>query len=170
MPQEITSLPTSLPTSFPADLLRFDLSDPLVRKIVFVAAGLIVLVVALRILGRVRATSAAARLHAELREGRDALRLHQEEVRKHAEQIIATSSTTRIAGYRILRQVETVCTDGQASSTSALELLKALAAEKGANGIINVQTQQSATGKWVASGDAVVLRDMGRRDVPPRRQ
>jgi hypothetical protein len=169
MPPELTSLPTSLPTSFPANLLRFDLGDPLVRMIVILAVGLVVLVIVLRILGRLRAGWAAARLRAEWRRGREELQQQQEDIHKLAQQIEATSSTARIAGYLILRQVEAVCTDGRTSSSAALERLKALAAEKGANGIINVQTQQAPSGKWVASGDAVVLRTVERRDMPPRR-
>ena len=169
MPPELTSLPTSLPSSFPASLLRLDMSDPLVRLIVYLAVGLVVLVIVLRIFGRVRANLAAARLRSELRQGREEIQHQHEEAERLAGQIVATSSTARIAGYLILRQVETVCTDGRASSSAALELLKALAAGKGANGIINVQTQQSPNGKWVASGDAVLLRSVERRDIPPRR-
>jgi len=47
-----------------------------------------------------------------------------------AEQIVATSSTPRIAGYALIRQVETVFSDGRPSSAAAVELAKALAAQK----------------------------------------
>jgi len=145
-----------------------NIEDPLVRRIVLAAAAFLLLVVALRVIGRRRAAAAEARRRAELRRGFDAVRLRQEEIRRLAGRIEATSSTSRIAGFTIVRQVETVFTDACASSVTAIELAKALAAQKGANALINLQTQQVG-GKWVASGDAVVVRLLGRRgeDPPP---
>jgi uncharacterized protein YbjQ (UPF0145 family) len=150
------SLPTSLPVSF-------DLQDPLVRRIVLAAAALVLLVILLRIAGRWREARAAARRRAELRRQYESVRLEQAEIARLAQEIVATSSTARIAGYAILRQVETVFGDGKPSSGAAAELVKALAAQKGANALINLQTRQMATGKWVASGDAVVVKLIGRR-------
>lgn len=145
-----------------------NIEDPLVRRIVLGAAAFVVLVLVLRVIGRRRAAAAEARRRAELRRDYDAVRLRQEEIRRLASQIAATSSTNRIAGFTIVRQVETVFTDGCASSVTAIELAKALAVQKGANALINLQTQQVG-GKWVASGDAVVVRLLGRRGegTPP---
>ncbi len=159
-----------MPTSLP---VNFDWADPLVRRIVLAAAALIVLVIVLRIVGRWRETRAAARRRAELHQHFDVVRLEQEEIRRLAEQLVATSSTTRVAGYAILRQVETIFSDGKPSSVAAVDLVKALAAQKGANALINLQTRQTPAGKWVASGDAVIVKLIGRRGesggtgVPP---
>lgn len=139
----------------------FSIADPLVQKIVAGAAILIALVVLLRTLSRIREARLAARRRAALRQEHEAIRLQQEEIKRLAEQIVATSSTARIAGYAIVRQVETVFSDGKPSSATAAELVKALAAQKGANALINVQTRQVPTGKWSASGDAVVVKLIG---------
>jgi hypothetical protein len=45
-----------------------------------------------------------------------------------------------------------------------VEFAKALAAQKGANALVNLQTRQTAVGKWVASGDGVVVKLIARRD------
>lgn len=151
--------PTSLPTSLPIDLSV--LNDPLVQKIVAGAAGLILLVILLRILGGWRAGIAERRRRAEIRKSFDAVRMQQEELRKLGEQVVATSSTSRIAGFALVRQVETVFSEPQRSSGAAVEMVKALAAQKGANAIINLKTEQMASGKWTASGDAVLVRPFG---------
>ena len=140
-----------------------NIQDDLVQKIVAFAAGFIVLVIVLRIWGGRRAAAAAARRRAELRRDYEVVRLQREEIRKLAVRIEATSSTSRIAGFTIVRQIETVFTDGRASSVAAVELAKALAAQKGGNALINLQTQQTPNGKWVANGDAVVVKTFGRR-------
>ncbi len=158
------SLAQSLPTSLPVNL---DLQDPLVQRIVLAAVALLSLVILLRILGRWREARAAARRRAELHQRFESVRLQQEEIKHFAGQIVATSSTTRIAGYAIVRQVEAVVSDGKPSSIAAVELLKALAAQKGANAVINLQTQQTPAGKWIASGDAVVVKLIGRRGDAP---
>ncbi len=155
-------IPASLPVSF-------DLKDPLVQRIVLAAAALIGLVIVLRIVGRWREARAAARRRAELRRQYESVRLEQAEIARLAAEIVATSSTARIAGYAILRQVETVFSDGKPSSATAVELAKALAAQKGANALINVQTRQVPTGKWSASGDAVVVKLIGRRGDNPEK-
>lgn len=140
-----------------------NLSDPVAQRIVAAALGLIVLVVVLRIIGRRREAAAAAHRRAELRQAYDSVHLRKEEIKRLAEQITATSSTNRVTGFTIVRQVETIFTDGQASSVAAVELAKALAAQKGGNAVVNFQTRQTPTGKWVASGDAVVVRILTRR-------
>jgi len=150
MPEWLQNLPASL-------------SDPLVRRIVWAAAGIIVLVIVLRIIRRVRYRLANARLRATLARERDEMHQQQAEAHRLAERILATSSTARIAGYAIVRQVETLITEARPSSAGAMELLKATAARKGANALINVQTQQTAGGKWVANGDAVVVKLIPRR-------
>lgn len=140
-----------------------DIQDPLVRRIILAAAGFILLVLVLRVIGRRRERAAWARRRAELHRTYEQVRLEQEEIRELAARIEATSSTSRIAGFSIVRQIETVFTDGRPSSAAAVELAKALAARKGANALINLHTQQTPAGKWVASGDAVVVRAYGRR-------
>ena len=52
---------------------------------------------------------------------------------------------------------QTVFSDGRPSSLAAVEYVKAMAAQKGANAIINLESRQTPTGKWMASGDAVVV-------------
>jgi hypothetical protein len=143
-------------------ITSLSVDDPVVQKIVAGAVLLIMLVIVLRLIGRHRETVAAARRRAELHQAFAGVRLEQEEIRRLAQQIIATSSTARVAGYAILRQVETVFSDGKSSSGTAVDLVKALAAQKGANAIINLQTRQTPAGKWVASGDAVLVKLIGR--------
>jgi hypothetical protein len=71
--------------------------------------------------------------------------------------IIATSTGNRLAGYRVKRQVEAVFVDGCRSPEEAMLALKAAAAERGANAILNVRTERTTAGKCSASGDAVVV-------------
>ncbi len=146
------------------EFLRF--SDPLVQRIVYGAAAFAVIVVVLRVIVAWRERRRSARIRKELQRDYDKVRLQQEEIRKLAGQIEATSSTPRITGFAITRQIETVFSEPRASSVSAVELAKALAAQKGANAIINLQTQQAPNGKWFASGDAVVVKVIGRRKPP----
>lgn len=72
--------------------------------------------------------------------------------------IIATSSTGEIAGFTIKRQIEAVFSDGHPSPQHAIDMLKAIAARKGANAIINVASGRVGGGKCVAQGDAVIVR------------
>lgn len=137
--------------------------DPLAVRIIVGAAVLVVVALLLRIIGRRREAVAAARARAELREGMQEVRLKLEEIHRLAERIITTSSTSHIAGYVIVRQVEAVFSDGCKSSALAVDMVKALAAQKGANGIVHLQSQQAPGGKWVASGDAVLIKALGRR-------
>ena len=148
-------------------LRKVNLSDPLVQKIVIGAVALIFLVILAKIVGRVREGAAEARRRAERKREAGEAQTQEEELKRSAEQIVATSSTARIAGYGIVRQVETLYTEARPSSVAAVELLKGLAARKGANGIVNLQSQQLPTGKWVASGDAVVVKLFNRRGEKP---
>jgi uncharacterized protein YbjQ (UPF0145 family) len=79
----------------------------------------------------------------------------QAERRELARGIIATSTGNRLAGYRVVRQVEAVFVEGLQTPEDALVALKALAVQRGANAVLNVQTQRTAAGKCSASGDAV---------------
>lgn len=74
-----------------------------------------------------------------------------------AARIIATSTGGRLAGFRIVRQVEAVFVEGYRTPEEAIVALKAGAAERGANGILNVQTDRTSAGRCTASGDAVVV-------------
>ena len=75
--------------------------------------------------------------------------------RAEAAKILATSSTQSIAGYDIKEQVEAVYVDGFRRPEEAVEGLKAVAAMKGANAIINLKHERTASGKCSADGDAV---------------
>jgi hypothetical protein len=78
--------------------------------------------------------------------------------RAEASKIIATSSTDRIVGYEIIRQVEAVFVEGFRRPEEALEGIKAAAAMKGANALTNVHTEHTAAGRCTARGDAVVVK------------
>ncbi len=78
--------------------------------------------------------------------------------RQEAMKILATSSTQNIAGYKIVQQVEAVYVDGFRRPEEAIEGIKAVAAMKGANAIINLKHDRSAAGKCSASGDAIVVK------------
>ena len=78
--------------------------------------------------------------------------------RRAAVKIIATSSTGTVAGYEIVRQVDAVFVEGLRSQGEAIAALKAVAASRGANAIINLTHQHTAAGRCTAQGDAVVIR------------
>jgi len=85
---------------------------------------------------------------------------HAELDRKRKEKaltIVATSTSSRLAGFRLVRQVEAVFVEGYRTPEEALTALKAAAAERGANGVLNVKTERTAAGRCTASGDAVVI-------------
>ena len=77
--------------------------------------------------------------------------------REQAAGIIATSTGSRLVGYRLVRQVEAVFVEGYRSPEDALAALKADASERGANALINVKTERTSAGKCAASGDAVLV-------------
>ena len=54
-------------------------------------------------------------------------------------------------------------TEGHKSPANAVEMLKALAAQKGANAIINLAGERPPGNKCVARGDAVIVRSLQRR-------
>ena len=160
---------TTMPVGSPIERLLRDLgiNDPLAIKIVYAAAAFIVLVIVLSVVSRRRTARRATGEQAALRRGYDEFQWRQKEINRLALRIEATSSTGRIAGFAIVRQVEAVFTEGRASSAAALELCKAMAAQKGANAIINLQTRQTPTGKWTANGDAVLVKSFSRLDSKP---
>jgi uncharacterized protein YbjQ (UPF0145 family) len=122
-------------------------------------------------LRRWRERRAFLKRRAELRETYGDLQLQQKEVERLSGLILATSSTKGIVGFAITRQIEAVFVEGQRSPQQAVEMLKARAAEKGANAVINLQSQRLPSGKCVASGDAVIVRpvaDMRHRPPAPK--
>ncbi len=137
--------------------------DPVVEKIVLGALALVLVAVLLHFIGRWRDAAAAARFRNDLHAGFEEVRLQQQEIKRLTEHIVATSSTPRIAGYELVRQIEAVFGEGQKSAEAAAELVKAHAARKGANALINLRTQQIPSGKWVAGGDAVVVKTVAER-------
>ncbi len=85
---------------------------------------------------------------------------------REAEKIVATSSTPSIAGYEIIRQVEAVFVEGLRSQSEAITSLKAAAARRGANALINVTQEHTAAGRCTAQGDAVVVKPLVAPDPP----
>jgi hypothetical protein len=81
----------------------------------------------------------------------------QKRQRELAAGVVATSTSNRLAGYRLLRQVEAVFVEGFSSPEDALVALKAAAVERGGNAILNVKTEHTAAGRCTASGDAVFV-------------
>ncbi len=132
--------------------------DPLVQRFALAAAGIVALALVLRIIQRRREAAAWRSQRERLRETYGQIQLQQQEVERLALQIIATSSSRTIAGFALLRQIEAVFTDGHQTPGKAVEMLKALAAQKGANAIINLHSDRLPTGKCMAQGDAVVVK------------
>lgn len=128
--------------------------------LVWIVAGLLVLwffrVLAGRLLRRLRRLR-PPRIHPRLaRYNIDHAELDRHR-REQAKLIIATSTGGRLAGYRIVRQVEAVFVEGFRSPEDALIALKAEAAQRGANGLLNVRTERTAAGRCTAAADAVVI-------------
>lgn len=134
------------------------MDDPLVQALLAGGDGLILLLIVLRVWRVRREAAYAAQRRRELRETRSYLYMQQQEIERLAARIVATSSTSSAAGFTVVRQVEAVFTDGHASTTHAVQVLKAIAAEKGANAILNLSSERSPTGKCAARGDAVIVR------------
>ncbi|MFQ6047770.1 MAG: hypothetical protein ACE5K7_00215 [Phycisphaerae bacterium] len=137
-------------------------AQKIVIYIVAICGALLAVVITRVILGLVRRVRRrrAGRLHPRLQPyaGPDP-RLIAER-RRQAARILATSSTGQIPGYQVLQQVEAVYVDGFRRPEEAIEGLKATAALKGANALINVRHEHSTTGRHAASGDAVVVRKL----------
>lgn len=139
------------------------MNDPVVQGIVGGAALVIVVAIVIRMINRRLERAAAARRRRELQATRGELARRQEEIERLASRIIATSSTKTIAGFAVERQIEAVFTEGHPSPARAVEVLKALAAEKGANAIVNLDSQRPPSGRCAASGDAVIVRALPTR-------
>ena len=78
-----------------------------------------------------------------------------------AARIVATSSTASIVGYGIVEQIEAVFVDGFSRPEDALEGLKAAAAMKGGNAVMNVFQKCDAARRYSAHGDVVKVRHVG---------
>lgn len=143
------------------------LNDPVVLAILGAAAAVVIFTILARVIGGRRSAAKDAVRRAEVRRAQGYLYLQQQEVERIGGRIIATSSTPAIAGFAIQRQIEAVFTDGHASPQKAVDVLKAIAAEKGANAIINLATDRPAAGKCVAHGDAVIVKPL--EDAPAPR-
>ncbi len=87
--------------------------------------------------------------------------------RQMALRIKATSSTDQVPGYKTIQAIEALYVDGFRTPAEALEGLKAAAAEKGANTVVNVHHERSSMGRCAASGDAVVAESTGQAYSPP---
>ncbi len=134
------------------------LSNPLVISILAAALAVTLLTFLANWFQKRRESARNRREHEELRRQRGFVALHQQEVERMAGRILATSSTASIAGFDVIRQIEAVFTDGHPSPARAVEMLKAMAAERGANAVINLATERLGSGKCVARGDAVLVR------------
>lgn len=134
------------------------MANPLVRITALLAGGLILVAIIGRVLRSRRDARILAQRRDDVRKQRGYLYMQQQEVERLAASIIATSQTQSIPGYLVLRQVEALFTDGHVAPPHAVQALKAIAAEKNANAIINLRTERLPNGKCTASGDAVVVR------------
>ncbi len=134
------------------------MGDPVVIAIVVGAAVVVVVSLIARVWRWRREAAREARRRGESRKQRGFVHKQQAEVERLASRIIATSSTGSIAGFVIVRQIEAVFADGHGSPSKAVEFLKASAAEKGANAVINLNSGRPPSGKCTARGDAVIVR------------
>ncbi|MFN0136603.1 MAG: hypothetical protein ACKVS9_10865 [Phycisphaerae bacterium] len=139
-------------------------TNPLVLAVLAAAAVVILLSILSRVvrgwsdrrqLARVRNAAAARRMEQMM---------VQAEIAQAAAQVIATSSTGGIAGYRIVRQIEAVFIEGAPSPGRAVEMLKATTGQLGGNAIIHLATARLLNGKCVAQGDAVVVDELDSRE------
>src|SRR5262245_50431663 len=96
-------------------------SNPLVVALLAAALAVTVLSIAARFfLGR-RESARLRKRREELRRQQGYLVLQQQELERLAGRILATSSTSLIAGFQITRQIEAVFTDGHPSPNRAVE-------------------------------------------------
>ena len=147
------------------DMLSFiDWGDPLWLAL----GGAAVVVFGLSLLRRwvdaVREGARRRRLRHEVRANRTFAEEQKLRTEELATRILATSSTSEIVGFDVVRQIEAVFTDGHPSPIKAVAALKALAAAQGANAIINLSSDKPPSGRYVARGDAVIVRA---HELPP---
>ncbi len=136
----------------------FSTLDPFTRYIVLGAGAIILLGLLLSIIGRWRQRRRTSEIQASVRKSVAERERRAAERTQLADRILATSSTGQLLGFEIVRQIETVFSDGEPASSESVAAIKSAAAHKGANALINVQVRQSPGGKWIASGDAIVVR------------
>lgn len=135
-------------------------NDPLVRWVVLGSIGVILLILLARARQRWR-DSAYARQRRLDHQKRVALQRHDDEQSARlACKILATSSTSQIAGFEISRQIEAVFVEGRPTPADAVDQLKARAARLGGNAIVNLQAVRLPNGKCVANGDAVIVKPL----------
>lgn len=146
--------------------LRRALNEPVTFTIVVLAGTVLILAILGAVWRRRREAAAYARRRADLRKHYGAMQMQQAELERLSARILATSSTATIAGFAVVRQIETIFSDGHPSQNKAVQVLKALAAEKGANAIINLTSQRLPSGKCQASGDAVIVRVEAENPTP----
>jgi uncharacterized protein YbjQ (UPF0145 family) len=130
-----------------------DVFEQLRPYLIAITATLIVLWLLQRLWRRLRRRK--AKLHPSLAKygGPDSELAEQR--RQAAARIMATSSSDHLSGYEIVEQIEAVYVDGFRSPTEAFEGLKATAALKGGNALINVRHERTISGRCSATGDAV---------------
>jgi hypothetical protein len=140
------------------------------------AVALVLLLIAVAIYRRIRRAirrRRPVRLHPKLQKYGEGYGQPDEQLlaqrRTEAEKILATSPSVAIAGYEVLEQVEAVYVDGFRRPEDALEGLKAVAAMKGANAVINVQRCRGEQGRHAVGGDAVIVRKVGETGTGPEK-
>ncbi len=128
-------------------------------------AFLLIVIVLGRMGAALRRRRRAAPLHPKLARYGGLSEAEISRQREDVLKIIATSSSDRIAGYEIVRQIETVFVEGYRTSEEALLALKAAAGRLGANAVMNLSQQRTAAGRCSAQGDSVLVRPL--TPVPP---
>jgi len=104
---------------------------------------------------RFRRRRMPATLHPKLQKYGVDTELLAQQRREAAMKIVATSSGEKLVGYEITEQIDAVFVEGFRTPAEAVEGLKAEAANRGANAVINVRQERTMAGKCSASGDAV---------------
>lgn len=132
--------------------------------VVAVLAGLVLLRRVLRGLRRRR----PAQIHPKLAKYAGRSEADIEADRIAAQNVIATSSTSSLAGYDIVRQIEAVFVEGHRAPQEAVQALRAAAGRLGANAIINLAQERTTAGRCTARGDAVLVRPTIVRTTAPQ--
>lgn len=135
-----------------------ELDNPIAMRIVMVGGAIIAFLLVSSILKKIRLSISERSRRAELKRTMSEAAARQEETARLAARIIATSSTSQIVGFEIVQQIEAVFTDGHPAPAKAAEAIKAEAAARGANALINMSDVRLPNGKCSARGDAVIVR------------
>ncbi len=139
---------------------------------VLVLFGLIVLQ---RVIGRLRdhlRRRSPGRINPKLQKYAGPSEAELEAQRAAAARIVATSSTSDLAGYEVVRQIEAVFVEGFRSPEEAVSFLKSEAGKLGANAVINLVHVRTSVGRHSVQGDAVIIepkRAAGSSSPPPTR-